>query len=142
MHLCTKTCKNVHLKYSFMKKNVQKRAKTCKNVHLKGFRTQFKNVHLQGPCSLRPCISRPYCRAKNSWGSLKFLNSKPVHLIMKIYLYNNNRLKLGLSQRHTKFEKIFFMVLTNQLINLVNVKTTRKIFSNYECFSKSPNFNF
>ena len=29
------------------------------------------------------------------------------------------------------------MVLTNQLIN---VKTMRKIFSNYMCFSKSPNF--
>ena len=32
-----------------------------KFVHLKLFWTQFKNVHLQGPCSLRPCISRPYC---------------------------------------------------------------------------------
>ena len=59
-----KTCKNVHLKYSFIKKtckNVQNRAKLCKNVHLKYFWTQFKNVHLRGPCSLRPCISRPYC---------------------------------------------------------------------------------
>ena len=33
------------------------------------------------------------------------------------------------------------MVLTNQLIYLVNVKTIRQIFSNYVCFSKSPNFN-
>jgi hypothetical protein len=32
-----------------------------KNVHLKNFWTQFKNLHCQGPCSLRPCISRPYC---------------------------------------------------------------------------------
>ena len=32
------------------------------------------------------------------------------------------------------------MVLTNQLIYLVNLKTIRKIFSNYVCFSKSPNF--
>ena len=32
-----------------------------KFVHLKFFWTQFENVHLQGPCSLRPCISRPYC---------------------------------------------------------------------------------
>ena len=32
-----------------------------KFVHLKFFWTQFKNVHLGGPCSLRPCISRPYC---------------------------------------------------------------------------------
>ena len=46
------------------------------------------------------------------------------------------KLKFGLSEKHTKFEKIFIMVLTNQL----NVKTMRKIFSNYVCFSKSPNF--
>ena len=32
-----------------------------KNVHLKVFWTLFKNVHCRGPCSLRPCISRPYC---------------------------------------------------------------------------------
>ena len=32
-----------------------------KVVHVKFFWTQFKNVHLRGPCSLRPCISRPYC---------------------------------------------------------------------------------
>ena len=57
----------VYLKYSCTKnvqktcKNVQKRAKTFKNVHLKGFWTLFKNVHCQGPCILRPCISRPYC---------------------------------------------------------------------------------
>ena len=37
-------------------------------------------------------------------------------------------LKFGLSEKHTKFEKIFLMVLTNQLIYLVNVKTMRKIF--------------
>ena len=52
-------------------KIVQNRAKSCKivqlkwkrskNVHLKVFWTLFKNVHCQGPCSLRPCISRPYC---------------------------------------------------------------------------------
>ena len=33
------------------------------------------------------------------------------------------------------------MVLTNQLIYLVNVKAMSKIFSNYVCFSKSPNFS-
>ena len=50
------------------------------------------------------------------------------------------QVKFGLSEKHTKFEKIFLMVLTNQLIYIVNVKTMRKIFSNYVCFSKSPNF--
>ena len=49
-------------------------------------------------------------------------------------------LKFGLSEKHTKFEKILLMVLTYQLIYLVNVKTIRQIFSNYVCFSKSPNF--
>ena len=39
-----------------------------------------------------------------------------------------DQLKFGLSEKHTKFEKIFLMVLTNQLIYLVNVKTMRNIF--------------
>ena len=42
--------------------------------------------------------------------------------------------------RTQNLRKIFLMVLTNQLIYLVNAKTMRKIFSNYVCFSKSPNF--
>ena len=36
--------------------------------------------------------------------------------------------------------KIWKKYLTNQLIYSVNVKTMRKILSNYVCFSKSPNF--
>ena len=69
-----KTCKNVHLKYSFYQKRASQvliYQKTCKNVYLKRkisknvllkyFWTQFKIVHCQGPCSLRLCISRPYC---------------------------------------------------------------------------------
>ena len=40
-------------------------------------------------------------------------------------------LKFGLSENCTKFENVFLVVLTNQLIYLVNVKTMRKIFSNY-----------
>ena len=48
-----------------------------KFVQLKHFWTQFKNMHLQGPCSLSPCISRPYCTKKNffsvssSWKKIK-----------------------------------------------------------------------
>ena len=41
-----------------------------------------------------------------------------------------------------KIWKIFLVVLINQLIYLVNVKTMRKIISNYVCFSKSPNFTY
>ena len=36
-------------------------------------------------------------------------------------------LKFGLYEKHTKFEKIFLMVLTNRLIYLVNFKTMRMI---------------
>ena len=35
------------------------------------------------------------------------------------------------------FSQIFFIVVN---LHIVNVKTTRKILSNYVCFSKSPNF--
>ena len=57
-------------------------------------------------------------------------------------LNNTDRplIKFGLSEKHTKFEKIFLMVLTNQLIYLENVKTMRKIFSDHVYFSKSLNF--
>ena len=46
--------KKMCISRSHLPKNVQKRAK---NMHLKCFWTLFKNVHCQGPCSLRPCIS-------------------------------------------------------------------------------------
>ena len=65
------------------------------------------------------------------WGSRK---ARAISESFKVVL------KFGLSEKHTKFKKIFLMVLTNQLIYLVNGKTMRKIFSNYVCFSKSPNF--
>ena len=35
-------------------------------------------------------------------------------------------IKFGLSEKPTKFEKIFLIVLTNQLIYLVNIKTIFK----------------
>ena len=49
-------------------------------------------------------------------------------------------LEFGISEKQKKFEKIFHLVLPNQLIYLVNIKTMMKIYSNYMCFSKSPNF--
>ena len=30
------------------------------------FLDPIQNVHCQGPCSLRPCISRPYCILSNT----------------------------------------------------------------------------
>ena len=63
-----KTCKKTCISSTYASKTCissthlsKQCAKTCKNVHHKYFWTQFKNVHLQGPCSLRPCCSRPYC---------------------------------------------------------------------------------
>ena len=52
---CAKSCKIVQ--------NRASKVKMIKNVHLKNFWTQFKIVHCQGPCSLRPCILRPYCNS-------------------------------------------------------------------------------
>ena len=63
-------------------------------------------------------------------------------ILTRYFFKNHTRIvKFGLSEKHTKFEKIFIMLLTNQLIYLVNIKTTRQIFSNYVWFSKSLNFN-
>ena len=59
---------------------------------------------------------------------------------MGFFFEKKSVVKFGLSEKHTKFEKIFLMVLINQLIYLVNVKTMRKIFSNYLFFSENPNF--
>ena len=69
---------------------MQKRAKTFKNMHLEYFWTQFKNVHLQGPCSLRLCCSRTYCisiwlcnTVLHKWVHTKCHSSISVHLTTK-----------------------------------------------------------
>ena len=71
--------------------------------------------------------------------SLEFIYLVKDYSIVKSL--TSEAIKFGLSEKHTKFEKIFLMVLKNQLIYFVNVKNLRKIFSNYVYFSKSPNFN-
>ena len=54
----------------------------------------------------------------------------------------NLQLKFGLSEKHTKFDKIFLMVLTNQLIYLAgNVKTIRKILSIFVAFLDNMHFD-
>ena len=45
-------------------------------------------------------------------------------------------LKFGLSEKYTKFENIFLMVLTNQLIYLVNVKNHEEDFFQIMCTSQ------
>ena len=68
-------------------------------LHLKFFWTLFKNVHFQGPCSLKPYISRPYCinisniyplNSAGEWGiqtlTLKFLHY--VNLSWKATAFN------------------------------------------------------
>ena len=46
-------------------------------------------------------------------------------------------LMFKLSEKYTEFEK---NLLRGLYIYLVNVQTLRKIFSNFVCFSESPNF--
>ena len=48
--------------------------------------------------------------------------------------------KFGLSEKHTKFDNIFLMVLTNQLTYLVNVKTIRMVAHIFVAFSEKLNF--
>ena len=80
----------------------------------KGF--MFRNPTLASDCSFDWDPDRdPYEREPEGQGEFKML-------------------KFGLSEKHTKIEKNFLMVLTNQLIYLVNIKTIKKIFSNYVCF--------
>ena len=65
----------------------------------------------------------------------EYVSRKPI----SFYMASAGLIKLGLSEKCTKFEKIFHMVvLTNQLIYLISVKTMRKIFSTDVCISKSP----
>ena len=70
---------------------------------------------------------------RNSDSDSHFKLLSKGHGINVNYMYG--LLKFGLSEKHKKFEKIFLMVLTNQLIY---IKTMTKIFSNYVCFSKRP----
>ena len=57
--------------------------------------------------------------------------------IVKAYFFS--QIKFRLSEKHTKLKKKSSLWFGHLLI--VNVQTMRKIFSNYVCFSKSPNFN-
>ena len=49
-------------------------------------------------------------------------------------------LRVDFLRNTQNLKKVFLIALTNQLIYLVNIKTMRKIFSNYVCFSKNLNF--
>ena len=92
-----------------------------------------------------------YIICASIWKGKKSILMSTLNECIIKFMKSNNQLqisqycsgvKFGLSEKHTKFEKIFLMVLTNQLIYLVNVKTMRKIFSNYVCFSENPNYSF
>ena len=52
--------------------------------------------------------------------------------------FDDEKVKFGLSEKHTKFEKLFLMVLTNRLL----YNHEEDFFQiTYVCFSKSPNLN-
>ena len=72
MHVFWGMKKLVQLKFVQLLLLNRVKAKGSKNCAAQGFHyinsfisfffwTQFKNLHLWGPCSLRPRISRPYC---------------------------------------------------------------------------------
>ena len=72
-----------------------------------------------------------------------------VDCFLKYIIMRPNALKFGISEKHTKFEKnlpysfyiyLFKDELLKHLLDLLNVQTLKKIFSNYVCFSESPNF--
>ena len=90
--------------------------------------------------ALTPSTSKTWA-LKLRYHYIYFLIIKYFTTIGKQLNFCKPLVKFELSEKHTKFEKICLMVLTNQLIYLVNVKTIRQIFSNYVCFSKSRNFN-
>ena len=98
-----------------------------KFVHLKFFWTQFKNVHLQGPCSSRLCISRPYCIYCVAIYLFDFFQIVLNALVLKFIFY----------EKATKFCEIFTLLLSYVL----PVKSTEKISQNFVAFSEYMNFN-
>ena len=90
-------------------------------MHLKCFWTLFKNVHCQGPCILRPCISRPYCsnfyihvmghckHQNQPLFSWPVRNLKTIHkLFRQIFRIFNNP-----SPKHTVFQYYPLAIWTN-----------------------------
>ena len=72
----------------------------------------------------------PFCKRK-----FKHLSSPLKVLKNPLFLY----VKFGLSEKHTEIPLPHGLEFHGSY--LVNVQTMRKIFSNFVCFSKSPNFN-
>ena len=62
---CSSKFLQLELLGKIIKKSCSLKFSLHKFVHLKIFWTLFKNVHCQGPCSLRSCISRTYCSTKH-----------------------------------------------------------------------------
>ena len=74
------------VKGKMIKKTCCSRFLLHKFVQLKCFWTQFKNVQLQGPCSLRPCISRPYCMRKIWYYQIWIQNNLGFMVLILIYI--------------------------------------------------------
>ena len=74
----------------------------------------------------------------------RFNLGRPIKIIFKVYsapfwwwhLSGQCQIKFGFSEKHTKFEKIFLVVLTLQLICLVNDKTHEEEFFKLFVFLK------
>ena len=113
-----------------------------KFVHLKYFWTQFKNVHLRGPCSSRPCISRPYCTSF-FFAIFQIHNSK----VERRYLLHAT-MELEKSRLFHTFQVIDFLVKSCLLImryarTLVKSMVHFMFSSSSSCsFSCSSSFTF
>ena len=72
--------------HCFLKKTVHLQGFWPKTVYLKCFGNQLKTVYLQGPHSLRPCISRPCCNIKSR-------KKSGVFSFAKAFWYENEQTK-------------------------------------------------
>ena len=70
-----------------------------KSVYLKCFGNQLKTVYLQGPHSLRPCISRPCCTTKNIYQNFDDI----IYSIYSFYIHVCKCERLLFCHHRTKF---------------------------------------
>ena len=98
-----------------------------KFVHLKIFWTQFKNVHLRGPCSSRPCISRPYCNIKS-----KIYNSKAwnIHIYHRTTEQRNKSICSGLKSLEEQQVRLLDISCPLELLSTREASWFRRIRSN------------
>ena len=74
-------------------------------VYLKYFWTQLETVHLHGPCSLRPCSSRPYFIPKSRNDLNPFIKLNPLCIGTLVNWAWNNLPLISFPQETIKADK-------------------------------------